>query len=130
MVQTARPLSPFLHYRWRHTNTLSFLHRITGVILSLGLLLLVYWLTAVASGPRAYARAGAVLSLSLFGLVYPALLIALAYHLVAGIRHLVWDSGRGLEREAARRSARLVAFVVIVLVLGSGYLLFAWRHVS
>ena len=130
MVQPTRPLSPYLHHRWRHTNTLSFLHRISGLSLSLGLLLLIYWLMGIASGPKAYARVSAVLSLSLFALVYPALLIAFAYHLVAGIRHLVWDSGRSLEREAARRSALVVAFLVVVLVLGSGYLLFAWRHVA
>lgn len=130
MVSPTRPLSPYLHYRWRHTNTLSFLHRIAGLMLSLGLLLLICWLMSLASGPKAYARASAVLSMSLFTLVYPVLLIAFAYHLVAGIRHLVWDSGRGLEREAARRSALLLAFLVILLVLGSGYLLFAWRHVS
>lgn len=41
MCAPARPLSPFLHYRWRHTNTLSMLHRITGLLLSVGLLLLV-----------------------------------------------------------------------------------------
>lgn len=130
MSESARPLSPFLHYRWRHTNTLSILQRIAGLLLSVGLLLLVCWLMTVAGGARAYDRASAVLSLSVFKLVYALLLVAFSYHLVAGIRHLVWDAGRGLERETARRSARLVVVIVIMLVLGLGYLAFAVGHAS
>lgn len=130
MSESARPLSPFLHYRWRHTNTLSILQRIAGLLLSVGLLLLVCWLMTVAGGARAYDRASAVLSLSVFKLVYALLLVAFSYHLVAGIRHLVWDTGRGLERETARRSARLVVVIVIMLVLGLGYLAFAVGHAS
>jgi len=130
MSAPARPLSPFLHYRWRYTNTLSILHRITGLLLSVGLLLLVCWLMAVAGGSPAYARARAVLSLSAFKLGYALLLVAFSYHLVAGIRHLVWDTGRGLERETARRSARLIVIVVILLVLGLGYFAFARGHAS
>lgn len=130
MSAPARPLSPFLHYRWRYTNTLSILHRITGLLLSVGLLLLVCWLMTVAGGARAYARASAVLSLSVFKLVYAGSLVAFSYHLVAGVRHLVWDTGRGLERETARRSARLVVVIVIVLVLGLGYFAFARGHAS
>lgn len=130
MSESARPLSPFLHYRWRHTNTLSILQRIAGLLLSVGLLLLVCWLMTVAGGARAYDRASAVLSLSVFKLVYALLLVAFSYHLVAGIRHLVWDTGRGLERETARRSARLVVVIVIMLVLGLGYLAFAAGHAS
>lgn len=130
MSEPARPLSPFLHYRWRHTNTLSIIHRTAGLLLSVGLLLLVYWLMALAGGTRAYARASAVLSLGTLKLVYASLLVAFSYHLVAGIRHLVWDTGRGLERDTARRSARLVVVVVIMLVLGLGYLAIAGGHAS
>ena len=130
MSEPARPLSPFLHYRWRHTNTLSILHRMTGLALSVGLLLLVYWLMAAAGGTRAYARASAVLSLSAFKLVYALLLVAFSYHLVAGIRHLVWDTGRGLERETARRGARLVVVIVILLAIGLGYWTFTGGHAS
>ncbi|HVF15715.1 MAG TPA: succinate dehydrogenase, cytochrome b556 subunit, partial [Steroidobacteraceae bacterium] len=52
-----RPLSPFMMYRWQYTNTLSILNRITGIILTVGLLPLVYWLVAAASGEEAYATA-------------------------------------------------------------------------
>ena len=103
MAQRARPLSPFLHYRWQYTNTLSILHRITGVLLSLGFFLLVYWLAAVAGGPERYAHALATcsaprsLQLVLFGAAF-----AFCYHLLNGIRHLFFDIGHGFELATAR----------------------------
>ncbi|MDB6088415.1 MAG: fumarate reductase, cytochrome b subunit [Gammaproteobacteria bacterium] len=102
---------------YRYTLFTSFLNRATGVGLSIGLLLLVYWLMAVAGGSRSYARASAVLSLGVFKLIYVGLLLAFSYHLVAGIRHLIWDTGRGLERQQAQRSAWIVAVVSGVLML-------------
>ena len=93
---------------FRYTLFTSFANRLTGLVLSLGLLVLVYWLMAVAERHRAYAQALAMLSLPIFKLLYAALLFAFSYHLVAGIRHLVWDTGRGLERApvAAQRLDR------------------------
>ena len=122
-----RPLSPHLSiYRMhRHTLLTSFLNRFTGVILSVGLLVLAYWLLSIAGGPESYARASAVLSLGISKLVFAGLLVAFVYHLVAGIRHLVWDTGRGLERAVAKRSAFIVAAVTVVLVLILGYLFIA-----
>jgi succinate dehydrogenase / fumarate reductase, cytochrome b subunit len=117
-----RPLSPHLGvYKFTYTMLTSILNRITGLGLSLGLLLLVYWLMAVASGARSYARALGVLSSPVAKLVYAAIVIAFCYHLTAGIRHLVWDTGRGLERAQARASARVVIAVSIVLMLLIGY---------
>jgi succinate dehydrogenase / fumarate reductase, cytochrome b subunit len=113
-----RPLSPHLSvYKFRYTMVTSILNRFTGAGLSVGLLLLVYWLTAVASGPQAQLRAGRLLSLPVMKIVYVALVIAFSYHLIAGIRHLIWDTGRGLEREQARRSAWLVAVASVALML-------------
>src|SRR5215472_18778398 len=119
-----RPLSPHLSvYRMsRYTLATSIANRFTGLALSAGLLLLVYWLVSVAGGSRSYARATRVLSLPLVKLVYAALIVAFCYHLVAGIRHLVWDTGRGLERTQSQRSAWLVVAVSIVLML-----LIGWR---
>ena len=117
-----RPLSPHLSvYKLKYTLTTSILNRFTGVGLSVGLLLLVYWLVAVASGAHAQARAARLLSLPVMKLVYAALIIAFCYHLSAGIRHLVWDTGRGLERAQAQRSAWLVVGVSIALILLVGY---------
>lgn len=120
------PLSPHLsvYKMTRYTLATSILNRITGIVLSFGLLVLVYWLMAVASGTRSYTRAYEILSSGIFKLVYAGLLVAFCYHLVAGIRHLVWDTGRGLEREQAKRSAGIVIAVSIALVLILGYWLF------
>jgi succinate dehydrogenase / fumarate reductase cytochrome b subunit len=113
-----RPLSPFWIYRWQYTMALSILHRVTGCAVSVGMLLFVYWLIALATGEEAYATAQAffahpLIKLSLYGFSF-----AFFYHLVNGIRHLVWDTGRMLERKAARTSgwvAFITAFVVTVL---------------
>jgi succinate dehydrogenase cytochrome b subunit len=117
---TARPLSPHLTvYRMRrHTLLTSITNRATGVGLSAGLILLVYWLVAVASGPAAYRAARAVLALGVLKAVYLILLACFSYHLVAGIRHLIWDTGAGLERAQAKRSAVLVVIAGLLLFLG------------
>jgi len=118
-----RPLSPHLSvYKMsRYTLATSIFNRFTGLLLSLGLLLLVYWLMAVAAGAAAFARAIHILSLAPAKLVYTALIAAFCYHLVAGIRHLIWDTGHGLERAQSRRSAGVVVLVSLVLTL-----LLAW----
>ena len=119
-----RPLSPHLSvYKFKYTLVTSILNRFAGLALSMGLLLLVYWLVALAGGARAYAQARAILSLGVFKLVYVLLLGALVYHLVAGIRHLVWDCGVGFERASVRRSAWIIAAVSILLTLILGYCL-------
>jgi succinate dehydrogenase / fumarate reductase, cytochrome b subunit len=109
----------------RYTLATSIFNRFTGVGLSLGLLLLVYWLTAVASGAQAQARATHLLSLPVAKLIYAALIIAYCYHFVAGLRHLVWDTGRGLERAQSQRSAWLVVLGSIALMLVLGWYAFA-----
>jgi succinate dehydrogenase / fumarate reductase cytochrome b subunit len=106
---------------YRYTLFTSFANRATGVGLSIGLLVLVYWLMAVAGGPRAYARASAVLSLGIFKVIYVGLLLAFCYHLVAGIRHLIWDTGYGLERQQAKRSAWIVGVASFVLMVAFIY---------
>ncbi|MGC1727783.1 MAG: succinate dehydrogenase, cytochrome b556 subunit [Steroidobacteraceae bacterium] len=118
-----RPISPHLgvYKMSRYTLATSIFNRFTGVALSLGLVLLVYWLLAVADGPRRFASVARLLSLPILKLVYAACVIAFCYHLVAGMRHLVWDTGRGLERRQSQRSAWLVVAVSILLMLAVGY---------
>jgi succinate dehydrogenase / fumarate reductase, cytochrome b subunit len=115
----SRPLSPHLSvYRMsRYTLATSIFNRLTGVGLSIGLLLLTGWLMAAAGGERSYARALRLLSSLPAKVVYALLIVAFCYHLVAGIRHLVWDTGHGLERAQSQRSAYLVVAVSIVLML-------------
>lgn len=111
----------------RYTLASSIFNRLTGVGLSCGLLLLVYWLVSVAGGAAAQARAARVLSLPPMKLIYAACIIAFCYHLVAGIRHLVWDTGHGLERAQSRWSAYLVVAVSLALMLLVGYCAFVLR---
>jgi succinate dehydrogenase / fumarate reductase cytochrome b subunit len=112
-----RPLSPFLHYRWQYTNTLSIVHRGTGIVLCLAYLGLLYWLSALASGPTAYAHALRVLGSPFFKGLLSVALVAFAFHFCNGIRHLFWDAGIGLERREARRSARLVGIGTFLIAL-------------
>lgn len=118
-----RPLSPHVWlYKFKYTLVTSILNRITGCALAAGLLVLVYWLMALASGPGAYASAVLVLSHPFFKLVFAGLIFVFSYHFVAGIRHLVWDTGRGLERRQSQKSAWLIGVLSVLLTLG----LIAW----
>ena len=110
-----RPLSPFMMYRWQYTNTLSILNRVTGIILTVGLLPFVYWLVAAASGEEAYATAHDVFAHPLAKVALFGFSFAFFYHLMNGVRHLVWDTGHGLERRSARISG-WVAFLGSVVV--------------
>lgn len=98
-----RPLSPHLGiYRPMLTMMMSVAHRITGAALFFGTLLLTWWLLAAASGPTAYAKVQAFTG-SIFGmLILFGYTWALIHHMLGGIRHLIWDTGRGFgptERE-------------------------------
>jgi len=109
----------------RYSLLTSFANRATGVLLSIGLIVLVYWLTAAAAGELAYARASAVLGSAVLKVVYGLLLVAFVYHFLAGIRHLIWDSGHGLERAQSRRSAwtLIAASAALALAIGMWALL-------
>jgi succinate dehydrogenase / fumarate reductase cytochrome b subunit len=107
-----------------YTMATSIAHRITGVVLSAGLLLLVGWLLAAALGAEAYAAAVAVLSSGFVKLLIAGWLIAFCYHLCNGLRHLAWDLGRGLEKPEARRSATLVVVATVLLAAAFIYAAF------
>jgi len=85
--------------------TLSILHRITGVAMSLGLLVLASWLYAAAAGGELYAQVLAILSSLPGKLFLIGWSFAFFLHLANGVRHLVWDVGRGLEKSQANASA-------------------------
>ena len=113
-----RPLSPHLQvYKLPLPAVLSILHRITGVALVVGTVLLVYWLGAIAAGPEAYATAQAILGsfigkVLLFGWSW-----ALFYHLSNGIRHLFWDAGYGFELPTVYLSGKLTVVASFVLTI-------------
>jgi succinate dehydrogenase / fumarate reductase, cytochrome b subunit len=111
-----RPLSPHLGvYKLMYTMVLSILHRITGCAAAVGFLLFVWWLMALASGPAAYASAMSALSSPPAKLLLVGFTFSFVYHFCNGIRHLVWDTGRGLERAQARRSGLLVVIASVLL---------------
>ena len=97
-TRVQRPISPHLQiYRLTSTMLMSGLHRITGMALYVGTVLMVAWLIAVASGPSAYANVQWLLSTFLGRLVLLGYSWALIHHALGGIRHLIWDTLHGLE---------------------------------
>ena len=111
-----RPLSPHLGvYKFMYTMSLSILHRITGLAASFGFLLFVWWLMALATGHDAYDRSMRLLGSPLAKLLLVGFVFAFVYHFCNGIRHLFWDTGRGLERAQARRSGALVVVAALLL---------------
>jgi succinate dehydrogenase / fumarate reductase cytochrome b subunit len=114
-----RPLSPHLQiYRPQLTSVLSISHRLSGLLLFAGALLLVYWLMALAAGDEAFARAQSALGSGLGRLILLPLTFALFYHLCNGIRHLLWDAVLGLELRTVYRSGYLVLAASTTLTLG------------
>lgn len=97
----------------------SILHRMTGVALGAGLILLAWWLAATAAGPGAYATFAALAGHWAGRLVLFGFTLALMFHALNGIRHLVWDTGRGFHVPTAERSglAVLVASVVLTFLV-------------
>jgi succinate dehydrogenase / fumarate reductase, cytochrome b subunit len=123
-----RPLSPHIQiYRWTLTMVLSILHRATGVALYAGTALLAGWLLAAASGEEAYAVVQSISTawygrLVLFGYSW-----ALFHHMFGGLRHFIWDTGRGFDLRHVEIIARVTAFVppvltIVVWVLAYSYL--------
>jgi len=106
MRDPGRPLSPHLQvYRWPVTMLLSILHRITGVALSCGLVVLVLWLLFTAAGPERYQYFRAAMSAPVGIALLIGWTFAFLLHLANGVRHLVWDTGRGFELRHANASA-------------------------
>lgn len=114
--KAARPLSPHLQiYRPQITSVLSILHRITGVALSVGTLMLTWWLLAAAAGPDHFALAHGFITSWLGYLLLLGWSVALFYHLSNGIRHLAWDAGWGFELPAVYKSGYAVIAATVVL---------------
>ncbi|MEK9672301.1 MAG: succinate dehydrogenase, cytochrome b556 subunit [Rhodospirillaceae bacterium] len=115
MARRERPLSPHLQvYRPQITSVLSITHRATGVALAGGALVLTYWITSATYGAGAFDTAQGVVG-SWFGkLVVIGLLFSLYYHLANGIRHLMWDAGRGFDLPTVRSTGWTVVIFSVV----------------
>lgn len=113
-----RPLSPHLQiYRPQITSTLSILHRLTGIGMAVAAALVVWWLVSAAISPQYFATADAVLTSWVGLVVLIGALWALWYHLLNGIRHLVWDIGLGFELDTVSKSGWAVVVGSIVLTV-------------
>jgi succinate dehydrogenase / fumarate reductase cytochrome b subunit len=127
MTTHERPLSPHLQiYKVELPMLLSGLHRITGIALSVGSILLVAWISSAVYSAEAFVSmnrflGGFIGQFVLFGWTF-----SLIYHSVSGVRHLIWDTGRLLEVEQIYSSSKIVLAIAIVLtllawILGGGY---------
>ena len=111
-----RPLSPHLQvYRPQLTSVMSIMHRISGAVLATGSLILVIWLTALAAGDNVFSFVTVALhhpvgQLALFGYS-----LALVYHGLNGIRHLLWDLRIGLEVGQVYQSGYLVLSLTVIV---------------
>ena len=115
-----RPLSPHLQvYRWPISMTLSILHRITGVGLGFGTLLMAYWLIAAAVGPDWFTDAQVFLNSWIGRIILLSFTVSLMFHFCNGVRHLFWDAGKGFELSTARNSAIAVLLGTIVLTVAT-----------
>jgi succinate dehydrogenase / fumarate reductase cytochrome b subunit len=115
-----RPMSPHLQvYRPMITMVMSIVHRITGAALYFGILLLVWWLLAVASGPQAYATVSSIFGSWLGLLVLFGFTWALVHHTLGGIRHFVWDLGHGYDVVWRNRLAwwTIIGSIALTLIL-------------
>jgi succinate dehydrogenase / fumarate reductase cytochrome b subunit len=102
-----RPLSPFMFPRWYRfqiTSALSILHRLTGIALSIGSILLAWWLIVVAIGGEPFEVTHSFIASPIGVLLLFGWSVAFFYHLCSGIRHLAWDLGFGFEIQTAHRS--------------------------
>jgi succinate dehydrogenase / fumarate reductase cytochrome b subunit len=115
---TVRPLSPHLQvYRLPLAAWLSITHRITGIGLTLGTLLLTWWLVSAAYGANAYAVATDFIGSPLGYLLMFGFSVALFYHLCNGIRHLLWDAGKNFEIAQTNRGNVIVLIGTAVLTV-------------
>lgn len=111
-----RPLSPHLSvYRPQWTSVLSICHRITGVGLTLGAGLVVWWLLAAATSEDYFELVDGILTSWIGHLVLLGLTWALAFHFLNGIRHLWWDTGRGFDLDKVEMSGKIVVAGSLIL---------------
>lgn len=116
MSNSGRPLSPHLSiYRWPVTMTVSILHRVSGIALSVGLVVFAWWLVAASSGPGAWDQFSHFASSGLGKVMLIGWSAAFFFHFANGIRHFVWDFGYGFELATANASAWFVLALTVIL---------------
>lgn len=115
-----RPISPHLQaYKLPLTGIISITHRITGVLLSVGLVVIVFIISATADGATSYTAMQEVMSAWLIKLLYWGFIYALFFHLCHGVRHLIWDAGRSFDRKTLNCYALIELIVSATLTLAA-----------
>ena len=120
---TNRPLSPHLTiYRPQLNSVLSILHRITGIVLIFGLMLITGWFFSMSLGEMSFKFYSLWINTLIGKLIMFGSLCALWYHFFAGIRHLFWDFGIGFNLSTVKRSSYAVLlgtgfFIILSLIL-------------
>jgi len=115
MSTQERPLSPHLQvYRPQLTSVLSITHRISGVVLSIGLIPLIAWVLALSAGAESFASIQALYAHPVMTVAWVGWTLALFYHLCNGVRHLLWDAGYLLDIKSAYTSGWTVVVLAFV----------------
>ena len=114
------PLSPHLQiYRWQITSILSILHRITGILLSVGTILLTSWLFSIGLGKESFDFVNSIASSFIGRTILIGFTWAVCFHMLNGVRHLMWDAGYGLKTLTVKITGWLVvisSFILTVLI--------------
>ena len=117
---SSRPLSPHLQiYRPMLSTAMSIFHRITGVALSLGIILLVWWFTAASTSDDYYNFVNSLFAHWLGRLVLFGFTWALMHHILGGFRHFLWDTGRGfaLNKVELLARANLIGSILLTVLV-------------
>jgi succinate dehydrogenase / fumarate reductase cytochrome b subunit len=126
MAPRARPLSPHLEvYRFTLTMAMSIVHRITGVANYVGTLLLVVWLGSAALGDEAFTAVNGLFGSWIGQIVLFGYTWSLFHHMLGGLRHFVWDTGRMLDPAGREIIVRIQVVSSILLTL-LVWALFVW----
>ena len=118
MNDSKNPLSPHLQiYRWHISSLLSITHRISGVINLLALILIFFWLIILSSGESNYELFLVAIN-SFFGkFILIGFTWSMCFHILSGVRHLVWDMGYGFEIKTANVSGIIVIISSLILTI-------------
>jgi succinate dehydrogenase / fumarate reductase, cytochrome b subunit len=118
MAAKERPLSPHLQiYKPQISSVLSIAHRASGIALTVGTILLVWWLLAAATGPDAYATAQSFMGSIIGQILIFGWTLAFYFHLCNGIRHLAWDAGFGFDLPVMNMSGKIAVGASVVLTI-------------
>jgi len=113
-----RPTSPHLQaYKLPLTGIISITHRITGVLLSVGLIFVVVIMSAIAGGSQSYDNMQALTAFWPIKIIYWGFSYALVFHLCHGVRHLIWDAGKSFDRDTMDRYALIELCISLVITI-------------